>query len=171
MNERIMEAVKEIEAIRDAMGREYAWKNAMGEMVSEWQYHYKDSSQHIISNDKERAISDRAKMLDVLRRFYYAHAFTHDGIDDFVTLFGVYCNYYIRFNLHRALPGEDDFGICALWDTVTEVKMQEYLGLLQQGIFKGLLEGFHEILNKRTNNFLKATMVYSYSLPYFYLFL
>lgn len=167
MNERIMEAVREIEGIRDAMGKDYQWENATGEMVENWQYFDEDDTPEE-SVPKERAIKDRAKMLDVLRHFYRTYAVDFYGMDDFVTLFGVYCNHYIRFNLHRAIPNEDYFGISALWDTVTDVKLQEYLCLLQQGIFKG----FDEFLNG-TNYFLKADDMFSesYSLPNLYMFI
>lgn len=164
MNERIMEAVKEIEAIRDAMGKEYAL-NANGKKIAEWQYFYKNdpNNLHPICKNKARATSDRTKMIEVLRRFYLSNCRTHEGMDDFVTLFGVYCNQYIRFNLHQALPDEDDFGISALWDTITDEKMQTYLGLLRQGIFNGISD-MHSFFDA-------GEMISDYSLPYLYLYM
>lgn len=171
MNERIMEAVREIEDIRDAMGKDYPWENIVGEMIERNQY-FDDDDEPEECVPQERAIKDRAKMLEVLRRFYRTYAVDFEGMDDFVTLFGVYCNHYIRFNLHRAIPNEDGFGISALWDTVTDVKLQEYLCLLQQGIFKGFLEAVKGVFDG-TNDFLNANILFpeSYSLPNLYLFL
>lgn len=163
MNERIMTAIKEIEAIRNAMGKEYAWENIEGDMIPQWQY-YDSNDDESEAVPIERAFSDRKKMLDILQRFYKDYSCDFEGTDDFVTLFGVYCNQYIRFNLHQAIA-DNDFGIHELWPSINNIDFQEYLHLIQQGISKGIHDGYEDFLDAND------LFTQKYSLPNLYLFI
>lgn len=163
MNERIITSIEKIEAIRIAMGKEYTWKNVEDEIIPQWQY-YDSNDNANEAVPKERAISDRKKMLDILEKFYDDYAYDYDGLDDFITLFGVYCNHYILFNLHKAIP-DNDFGIHGLWPSIKDIKLQKYLLHIQQGIFKGIFDGYEDFLD--ANDLLSQ----QYSLPNLYLFI
>lgn len=133
MNKNIMAAVEKIEEVVDA--------------VPFFEYNQKIP--------KERAIADRKKMLAILREFYCSQ-----NLNDFVTLFAVYCNHYIRYNLHQCLEDED-FGISALWNVITDGNLRRYLSLIREGISE-----------RKVGCFQQAVAICSgYSLPYLYLFL
>ena len=101
------------------------------------------------------ASDDRKKMLDNLRIF-----FINEDRDDFVTLFGIYCNFYIKGNYHQVLS-EKDFGISELWDSITDENFQKYLLLIQEGIY-----------NQTEENFKQALKIFKeYSLPRLYIFI
>lgn len=147
MNKNIMVAVKKIEAIVEDLGIEYTWKNILGEDISYDEYEE--------SIPKERALTDRNKMLDILRDFY-----CNQNLNDFITLFGSYCNHYVRYNLHTRLDDED-FGIKSLWDVIQNENLCKYLSLIQEGINYRKIDCFKE----------SVTVFSEYSLPYLYLFL
>lgn len=147
MNKNIMVAVEKIEAIIEDLGTEYTWKNVLGEDIS-----YDEYGEAI---PQERALTDRNKMLDVLRDFY-----SNQNLNDFITLFGVYCSHYIRYNLHTRLD-DDDFGIKSLWDDIKNENLRKYLSLIQEGINYRKIDCFKE----------SVTVFSEYSLPYLYLFL
>ncbi len=147
MNKNIMVAVEKIEGIIEDLGIEYTFKNYLGEDVSYGEY------KGFIP--QERALNDRNKMLDILHEF-----FKHEKLNDFITLFAIYCNHYIRYNLHVVLQ-EDDFAIAELWNDVQDLNIRNYLLLIQKGIFF-----------KNMDCFKKAIRIFpEYSLPYLYLFL
>ena len=106
---------------------------------------------------KEEIIEDRNDMLDCLCDFYDENI---DNQDDFVTIFGVYCNYYIRFNLHQVLT-EKDFGLSRLFDKIDDVDLKDYLDLIHKGIYKQDIYYFIKAIE------IKET----FSLPYLYLFI
>ena len=129
MNKRIWNAVKKIERIKEKMGKDYQWENIEHIMIDETQYfdsHWEEGK----GVPKKRALSDRQAMLEVLCDFYMKNSSSFEGRDDFITLFGVYCNHYIRYNLHKAIPDDKDFGIYGLFDIIKDKKMQDYLHLL-----------------------------------------
>ena len=103
------------------------------------------------------ALADRKKIFNILRNF-----FEEEGRDDFITLFGVYCNFYIRGNYNLVLP-EKNFGISELWDVITEGNFQKYLLLIQEGIY--------EQKEKFFESALKIKEFKGYSLPHLYLFI
>lgn len=103
---------------------------------------------------KNYAVGVRKQMLDMLKKF-----FVDETRDDFVTLFGIYCNHYIRCYLHKILP-EEDFGVSELWDIVTDDNFQKYLSLIQHGIFEQDAQDFFDALEISNE----------YSLPHLYLF-
>ena len=110
-----------------------------------------------ISN--EEILKDRSRMLDILQNFYVNNI---DDLEDFVTLFAVYCNNYIRYNLHQVLP-EKDFGLSELFELIKskDSNMKDYLDLIKNGIYK-----------QNISSFLKAKDIKTdYSLPYLYLFI
>ena len=104
--------------------------------------------------EKNYATDVRKQMLDMLKKF-----FVEETRDDFVTLFGIYCNHYIRCYLHNILP-EEDFGISELFDVVTDDNFQKYLSLIQHGIFEQNDQDFFDALKISDE----------YSLPHLYLF-
>ena len=104
--------------------------------------------------EKNYAVDVRKQMLDMLKKF-----FVDETRDDFVTLFGIYCNHYIRCYLHKILP-EEDFGVSELWDIVTDDNFQKYLSLIQHGIFEQDAQDFFDALEISDE----------YSLPHLYLF-
>lgn len=104
--------------------------------------------------EKNYATNVRKQMLDMLKKF-----FVEESRDDFVTLFGIYCNHYIRCYLHNILP-EEDFGVSELWDVVTDDNFQKYLSLIQHGIFEQDGQDFFDALELSDE----------YSLPHLYLF-
>ena len=104
----------------------------------------------------EYPFNDRKQMLDMLKKF-----FAEETRNDFVTLFGIYCNFYIKKNYHLVLSGEN-FGISELWDVITDDKFQKYLLLIQQGIFEQKEKFFKDAL--------KIKEFKGYSLPHLYLF-
>jgi len=166
MNEALIKAIEALAEIQKAAGKAYAYKTPLDEVIEENKY----QSAHPDDNDDAddgipigRAIKDRKKMLNVLRTFYRAYHHTYEGMDDFITLFGVYCNDYIRWNLHKALPQERDFGISTLFDEISDKNLQQYLLMLLQGIYAGIYDG--------TNTFFEAANREAYSLPNLYVFL
>ena len=90
--------------------------------------------------EKNHATDVRKQMLDMLKKF-----FVEESRDDFVTLFGIYCNHYIRCYLHKILS-EEDFGVSELWDTITDDNFQKYLLLIQHGIFEQDAQDFFDAL-------------------------
>ncbi|MBR7025355.1 MAG: sensor histidine kinase [Selenomonadaceae bacterium] len=106
------------------------------------------------------AKSDRDKMIEVLNRFYKEHCQKAEGVDDFVTLFGVYCNYYILYGLHLILK-EDDFGTNKIFENIGNASLKEYLSLIREGIRTQEPVHFEEAVKKNKD----------YSLAHFYLFL
>lgn len=147
MNNNIMVAVKKIEKIIEDLGTEYTWQNCLGQDIPYDEYEE--------SIPQERALADRNRMLDVLGDFY-----SNQNLNDFITLFGVYCNHYIRYNLHTKLD-DKDFGIKGLWGTIQNENLRKYLSLIQEGINY-----------RKINCFKESVTVFSqYSLPYLYLFL
>lgn len=110
-----------------------------------------------ISQEKymEYPLDDRKKMFDILRKF-----FTEESGDDFVTLFGAYCNHYVKNNYHMILP-EKDFGISELWNVITDNEFQKYLLLIQQGIYEQKEKFFEDALK----------IFRGYSLPHLYSFI
>ena len=176
-----MKAVEAIEAIKDAMGQEYPHKEKINKVVSEVSKEEQNEVpierpreggrvQYFDEGDlpeervpMERVLTDRAKMLDVVRQFYISHSSSFEELDDFATLFAVYCNHYIRFNLHQAIPDENDFGITALWDVVKDEKQRKCFTLLQRGIFNDVFDNvdvFHDAKN-----------LYNFSVINLYLFI
>ncbi len=106
------------------------------------------------------AKSDRDKMIEVLNRFYKEHCQKAEGVDDFVTLFGVYCNYYILYGLHLILK-EDDFSTNKIFENIGNASLKEYLSLIREGIRTQEPVHFEEAVKKNKD----------YSLAHFYLFL
>lgn len=104
--------------------------------------------------EKNYVSNVRKQMLEILKKF-----FVEENRDDFVTLFGIYCNHYIRCYLHKTLP-EKDFGISELLGVVTNKDFQKYLSLIQHGIFE-----------QENQDFIDALEIFEeYSLPHLYLF-
>ena len=165
MNETLIQAIRALTAIQEAAGKAYPFKNIEGEMIPEEEYRSATPDADDLGDGipQERAREDRAKMLDILRDFYRAQHGTPEGLDDFVTLVGVYCNDYIRWNLHQALPEDEDFAITEIFDVITDESLKTCVCMIQQGISVGMYGGFR--------SFYEASQTYPYSLPNLYLFL
>ena len=107
--------------------------------------------------DNEQILEIRLKMLVLLSDFYRNFI---DDEDDFIILFAIYCNLYIRYNFHQLLP-EKDFGIFSILENIKNDEMKEYLSLIQNGIY-----------NQDISYFYKASdLKPKYSLSYVYLFI
>lgn len=106
------------------------------------------------------AKSKRDKMIEILNQFYNEHYQTREGVDDFITLFGVYCNYYILYGLHLILK-EDDFGTSKIFENISDDSLKKYLSLIRSGICAQDAAQFEDATKINTN----------YSLAHFYLFL
>ncbi len=172
MNENILNAVIKIEKIQERMSKDYQWENIEHIMIDEIQYFYSDWEDGE-GVPLERTLSDRHAMLEVLRDFYKENSSTHEGRDNFVTLFGIYCNHYIRYNLHNAIQDDHDFGVHELFDDINDVKFQKYLLLLQQGISKGIQSTYEDDANDGISYFIDADYLLDedYSLHNLYLFI
>ena len=108
------------------------------------------------------AESHRDKMIKILNQFYKENYQSSDGIDDFVTLFGVYCNYYILCGLHIILKEDEyDFGMSKIFENISNNSLKEYLSLIRSAICTQDTALFEKAVEKNKN----------YSLAHFYLFL
>ncbi len=164
MNEALIKAIEALAEIQKAAGKDYPVRNDIkDETLEEEEYRSAKDTEHKDGIPQERARADRAKMLDILRNFYREQHETLEGMDDFITLVGVYCNDYIRWNLHQALPEEKDFAITELFDVITDENLQTCVCMIQLGINSGMYDGF--------KIFYDASTHYPYSLPNLYLFL
>ena len=166
MNDDLLKAIADMEAVWKTAAKScFSWTVGDDSEIEAMQYQsVRNPDSETVEIPFSRAHNDRKNLLLVLRTFYRAHHETQEGMDDFVTLVGVYCNDYIRWNLHQALPREKDFALSELFDDITDRKMQQYLRAIQKGIAMGY--------GVSTPFFLKATELFpSYSLPYLYLFL
>ena len=103
---------------------------------------------------------DRDKMIEILNQFYKNHCRGFNDFDEFVMLFGVYCNYYILCGLHLILK-EDDFGTNKIFENIDKGSLKEYLSLIREGIRTQETAHFEEAVKKNKD----------YSLAHFYLFL
>lgn len=142
MNQKIYDAAKEFEEIYSKLSTEISILQVFNEgkdLKEAYEAYYRNS---------------RKELLEFLKKF-----FREESSNDFVTLFGVYCNFYLKRSFHRILP-EDDFGISELWAIITYEDFQKYLSLIQQGIDK-----------QQENFFEDALKIFEeYSLPHLYLF-
>lgn len=108
------------------------------------------------------AESHREKMIEILNQFYKENYQSSKGIDDFVTLFGVYCNYYILYGLHIILKEDEyDFGTSKIFENISNNSLKEYLSLIRSAICTQDTALFEKAVEKNKN----------YSLAHFYLFL
>lgn len=119
-------------------------------------YYTNDDKFKRFSISQKDVVEDRKKMIEILSDFYK----TTENKENFVTLFSIYCNYYIKYNIHQVLSDED-FGISELFDVIEDKDLQEYLKLIQQGIYKQDISYFEKAIEKKDK----------YSLPYLYLFI
>ncbi len=142
MNQKIFDAAQNFEEIYWEMSHEINILQAVNEgedLTETYAAYYRDS---------------RKKLLEVLKKF-----FLEESRNDFVTLFGVYCNFYLKRSFQQILP-EEDFGVSELWAVIADENFQKYLSLIQQGIDK-----------QQENFFEDALKIFDeYSLPHLYLF-
>lgn len=128
MNNKLCEAVDDIECIIINTFNEY---NLNNENFSIDSYYKENDRLNRPAVSKERCLEDRKGMIDVLARYYNEWK---NEKDNFVTLFAIYCNIYIRYNLHQVLP-EKDFGLSVFFEEIDDYKIREYLDLIQNGIY------------------------------------
>lgn len=144
MNEKINIAARKMQLVAEELLREYGFRDYYFEHIPRKQ---------IIT--KERVLIDINKMLDILSEFYIANS-----KEDFIILFAIYCNNYIKYNFHRRID-EENFKVRDLWNVIEDKEMQKYLLLIQLGIS-----------NRNKKYFKEASEIFKeYSLPYLYLFL
>lgn len=152
MNEKINMAAKKMDLVVEELGKEYKYKNFLGEEIPYDEYYNEGNKKEI---PIDRVLSDQNKIINILIDFYL-----ENDLDDFITLFAIYCNNYIRYNFHRRIEDEN-FKLERLWDVIKNRELQDYLLLIQSGIS-----------NRNINFFRKAIEIFKeYSLPYLYLFL
>lgn len=142
MNQKILDVVMEFEEIHSELLRDISLLQVVnkGENLTEtYVAYYRDS---------------RKELIEILKKF-----FLEESRNDFVTLFGVYCNFYLKRDFHQILP-EEDFGVSELWNVIIDDEFQKYLSLIQQGI------------DKQQENFFEDALQIcgEYSLPHLYLF-
>lgn len=142
MNQKIFNAVIKFGEIHSELLREISLLQVVNEgedLTGTYVAYYHDS---------------RKELLAVLKNF-----FINENCNDFVTLFGAYCNFYLKMDFHQILL-EEDFGVSELWNVITDDEFQKYLLLIQQGIDK-----------QQENFFEDALKLFGeYSLPHLYLF-
>lgn len=142
MNQKILDVVMEFEEIHSKLSREISLLQVVNEgedLTKTYVAYYRDS---------------RKELIEILKKF-----FLEESRNDFVTLFGVYCNFYLKRDFHQFLP-EEDFGVSELWNVIIDDEFQKYLSLIQQGIDKQQEEFFEDALQ----------IFGEYSLPHLYLF-
>ena len=134
MKDKFCEAIEDMECILLSTFNEYSSINEDSKfLTSSIDSYYKDNDIFKRpSIPKERVLEDRKKIIDILSLFYKEN---RDKEDDFVTLFAIYCNNYIRYNFHQILSDED-FGISEFFDVIGDKDLQEYLKVIQQVIYK-----------------------------------
>ena len=143
MNEKIFNAALEFEKIQTELNKQISLLEIMAEGRN---------------SDKEYLgchFDSREKMLEVMLKF-----FKEEPSDNFVTLFGIYCNHYIKYDYHQVLP-EKDFGISKLWSVMADENFQEYLSLIREGIYIQQEKSFEDALE----------IFQEYSLSHLYLFI
>lgn len=143
MNQKVYDAAKEFEEIYSKLSTEISILQVFNEdkdLKEAYEAYYRNS---------------RKELLELLKKF-----FREESSNDFVILFGVYCNFYLKRGFHQNLP-EEDFGVSELWNVITDDEFQRYLLLIQQGIDKQQEKFFEDAL----------ILFDEYSLPHLYLFI
>ena len=146
MEDKFCEAIEDIEYILLSSFNEYSSKNEDSEfLIASIDSYYKDDDRFKRPTiPKKRVLEDRKKIIDILSSFYKENK---DKKDDFVTLFAIYCNSYIRYNFHQILS-EEDFGLSELFDLIDDGKLKNYLELIQKGICKQDISFFKKAYEK-----------------------
>lgn len=152
MNEKINMAAEKMEMVVEELGKDYKWKNFIGQEISYDEYYNEDFKKQI---PIERVLSDQDKMVDILIDFYLKN-----DLEDFIILFAIYCNNYIRYNLHQRIDDEN-FKLEKLWEIIEDEDLREYLLSIQLGISDRNIKYFYNAIE----------IFKQYSLPYLYLFL
>ena len=140
MNEKINMAAKKMDLVVEELGKEYKYKNFLGEEIPYDEYYNEGNKKEI---PIDRVLSDQNKIINILIDFYL-----ENDLDDFITLFAIYCNNYIRYNFHRRIEDEN-FKLERLWDVIKNRELQDYLLLIQSGIS-----------NRNINFFRKAIEIF-----------
>ena len=153
MNNKLCEAVDEIECIIINTFNEY---NLNDENFSIDSYYKENDRLNRPVIPKEQVLEDRKKMIDILSHYYNEWK---DEKDNFVTLFAIYCNIYIRYNLHQVLP-EKDFGLSILFEEIDDYKLREYLELILIGIYNQDISYFKKAFEK--NNKYSIANIYQF---------
>ena len=96
MNANIMNAYEKLEKVVEKTGREYQYQNALNQEICTIFYDEKPKGEYIIP--QERVESDLKEIIAILMDFYSQAKQKNDfqSYDDFLTLFGAYCNFYIK---------------------------------------------------------------------------
>lgn len=100
-----------------------------------------------------RVEADRIQCLKLLTDIFEEKGWS----EEFVTAFGVYCNFYILTGMYQVFGEEDSFGLEVLYEKMEEQEDKEYLEYIRRGIYEQEYEAF-----------LEATEIYGYSLPWLY---
>lgn len=155
MNRNIMSYVESMELIIEKMGRKYTWVNVEGKNMP-----FDDYVDKRI--DSNQVIKDLDALLEILKDAYLNSKKDNLSIDDFVTIFAIFCNLYIKAGFHLRGNTKKSINKIAyrLKNIIDDKILLEYLELIYTGIIFNNIECF-----------VKALEIFpQYQLPYLYLF-
>ena len=155
MNRNIMSYVESMELSIKEMGQKYTWDNVEGEKIPF--NHYIDKK-----IDSKQVIKDVDSLLEILKNAYL-NSKNNKCIDDFVIIFAMFCNLYIKAGFHLRGNIKKSINKIAyrLENIIDDKRLLEYLELIYAGI----------IFNNR-ECFVEALEIFpQYQLPYLYLFI
>lgn len=104
------------------------------------------------------ACGDREKCLKMLLTIFEEYNWS----EEFVTAFGVYCNFYILTGMHLVLPSDKKFGLEKLYDIIDDSEDIEYLECIRQGIFEQDYDSFVKAVDMN---------LYRFGLPWLYIYI
>ena len=168
MEDKLCEAIQDIEYILLYSFNEYSSKNEDSKfLIASIDSYYKDDDRFKRPTiPKERVLEDRKKIIDILSCFYKENKDKKNDLDDFVTLFAIYCNIYIRCNFHQILS-EEDFGLSELFNLIDDDKLKNYLTLIQKGIYNQDISCFNKA-NAEINTYSVANIyLFIFSIRYY----
>ncbi len=98
---------------------------------------------------------DRNRAVTLLERLFIQYSWS----DEFVTAFGVYCNFYVLTGMHKCL--KEDFGLEKLYAMLEDEEDIQYLEYIRKGIY-----------HQEEKMFLHAIgmNIYDFSIPWLYVY-
>lgn len=105
-------------------------------------------SAQAVENDRNRAA---VLLEDIFRQFSWS--------DEFVTAFGVFCNFYILTGMHLCM---EEFGLESLYEMVGDEEDIAYLEYIRKGIYEQDIEMFLKAINMG---------IFDFSIPWLYIYI
>lgn len=128
MDKIIVDAVKKIELIHEKMGEEYTFKNKDNEHIEIYDYSNKKIPNDRVENDKNKILTILNETYDTCMRY--------DKMNDFVILYAIYCNIYIKWGFHARLHE---------WDKKDNFSLEKYIkNNKDSSYFKNILCGIRD---------------------------